>query len=420
MDTLTLPTAESADAPESAPPPKTRKRPVRSILGTTVTLEDFLAQADSSDFDRQARERIVDQALVLIEQLYVHLPLKRAMHAVDPVQRLKLLRRRLGAMSELQFNREMLSIFTELRDLHTNYLLPEPYRDRAALLPFLIEEFYEGGKRHYMVSHVVAGFRHPWFKPGVIVTHWNGLPIERAVALNAEQQAGSNEDARHARGLEAMTIRPLMLTVPPDEEWVTVRYLAKGEPHDAQFRWRVIEPPLSPNAVDPDLSDSIASYGLGYDALAETARRVKKALFAPRALETEKRMSELGAHPPDPQDKAALRDLKKHSTMPDVFDFRSVETPYGKFGYIRIWTFLVADAEYFVNEFVRIAGMLPQNGLIIDVRGNPGGLISAGELLLQVLTPRTIEPCRLHLINSPLTLALCERVEALSRWRDSI
>ena len=31
----------------------------------------------------------------MIEQLYVHLPLKRAMHAVDPLQRLRLLDRRL-------------------------------------------------------------------------------------------------------------------------------------------------------------------------------------------------------------------------------------------------------------------------------------------------------------------------------------
>lgn len=40
--------------------------------------------------------QIVDQALVLIEQVYVHLPLKRAMHAVEPIQRLKLLKQRLS------------------------------------------------------------------------------------------------------------------------------------------------------------------------------------------------------------------------------------------------------------------------------------------------------------------------------------
>lgn len=406
----------NGDAP---PVRKKRKRPVQSILGTTVTLEDFMVDAEAVQFDRRERERVVDQALVLIEQLYVHLPLKRAMHAVDPVQRLKLLRRRVGSITEVQFSREMLTIFTELRDLHTNYVLPEPFRDHSAILPFLMEEFYEDGARKYMVSHVAAGFRHAWFKQGAVVTHWNGLPIDRAVDLNAEQQMGSNPDARHARGLEAMTIRPLFLTVPPDEEWVMVRYLTKGEPHEIQFRWRVIIPTPSPDGVDPDDAEALAAFGLGYDALTETARRVKKSLFAPKAVAEEKRMSELGADPsPDP--KALARDLKKHSTMPDVFSFRTLETPHGTFGYIRLWTFMVSSAEAFILEFMRILSLLPKTGLVIDLRANGGGLISAGELMLQLLSPRPVEPSRLHFINSALTLALCERTNWLSQWKDSI
>ena len=72
------------------------------------------------------RVQIIEQALVLVEQVYVHLPLKRAMHAVEPVQRLKLLKQRLAGLSDREFHDEMISIFTHLRDLHTNYILPEP------------------------------------------------------------------------------------------------------------------------------------------------------------------------------------------------------------------------------------------------------------------------------------------------------
>lgn len=420
MDSPSTPPDEPVQNGEDAPRGKARRKPTKSVLGTTVPLEEFLNQAYAFQLDRWERERIVDQALILIEQLYVHLPLKRAMHAIDPVQRLKLLRRRIASLSEPEFNAEMLTIFTELRDLHTNYLLPEPFRNRTALLPFQLEQFFEGDQRRYMVSHVTDGFRHTWFKPGVIVTHWNGLRIDRAVALNAEKQMGSNTDARHARGLEAMTIRPLMLSLPPDEEWITVRYLAKGETHESQFKWRVIEPEPSPTGVDPDNGDNPTAYGLGYDALTEIARRVKKTLFARKAVETEKRMAALTAGGADLTSRTVSRDLKKTSLMPDVFAFRTVETPHGKFGYIRIWTFLVDDADAFVHEFVRIAAMLPQNGLIIDVRGNGGGLIMAGERLLQVLTPKAIEPSRFHFINTPLTLALCQRVESLRQWVESI
>ena len=80
-------------------------------LGATITLQEFLTR--TSELTLEERQGIVDQALVLIEQFYVHLPLKRAMHAVDPVQRLKLLRYRLHTLSERRFHDEMISIFMQ-------------------------------------------------------------------------------------------------------------------------------------------------------------------------------------------------------------------------------------------------------------------------------------------------------------------
>ncbi len=65
------------------------------------------------------------------------------------------------------------------------------------------------------------------------------------------------------------------------------------------------------------------------------------------------------------------------------------------------------DADAFVSEFVRLAELLPGEGLIIDVRGNGGGLIPAAEQLLQVLTPKSIEPERWQFTNTPLTHELC-------------
>lgn len=417
-----MPTNASAPTPTPAEQPNKQKTEPRSaILGATTDLQEFLAANSSEQLDLKDRQRMIDQALILIEQVYVHLPLKRSMHAVDPVQRLKLLRYRLKQMSEQQFHTELLEVFTELRDLHTNYLLPDPYRSKTALLPFLIEEYFEGAGRLYMVSHLVEGFHHPNFKRGVVITHWNGIPIERAVELNAARQAGSNAEARHARGLEAMTIRPLGFTLPPDEEWVMVHYLTDGEPHTIQFKWRVIEPPPSPSGVDPNSSASPASFGLGFDALTETARRVKKTLFAPDAMEAEQRISALiasGALAAEPEAHQPV--LNQTSTMPDVFSFKTVHTPSGDFGYIRIWTFMTDDADAFINEFMRILTLLPQDGIILDVRGNGGGFMTAGERLLQLLTPRPIEPARLHLINTPLTLELCERVPPLKPWYDSI
>ena len=91
-------------------------------LGAIQTLPEFLETTGALTKDDMIG--LINQALLLVDDLYAHLPLKRAMHTVDPVQQLKLLRRRIGGVTERGFHNEMISIFVGLRDLHTNYLLP--------------------------------------------------------------------------------------------------------------------------------------------------------------------------------------------------------------------------------------------------------------------------------------------------------
>jgi Peptidase family S41 len=390
-------------------------------LGATITLPEFLTR--TSDLTLEERQRIVDQALVLIEQFYVHLPLKRAMHAVDPIQRLKLLRYRLHALPERRFHDEMISIFTELRDLHTNYLLPVPFAFMTASLPLLIGEFVEDDVRKYLVTSVIAGsIDDPHFERGVVITHWNGVPMDRAVELNADRQAGSNPDARHARGLNTMTSRFMGISAAPEEDWVDLTYVdTDGQERETRVEWLVSEPDLSPTAVDPDSAVDDLSRALGIDLQTESIRRARKMLFAPEAIDLEQQVTatfedrgglEPGEAVPDP----AMADV---STFPDKLQFRTVNTSHGEFGYIRIRSFLVDDVDGFVAEVARIVRLLPQIGLIVDVRGNGGGTIMAGERLLQFFTPKKIEPERLHFINTPLTLEL-SGIPGLDVWRESI
>jgi Peptidase family S41 len=370
----------------------------------------------------EERQLLVDQALALIEHLYVHLPLKRAMHAVDPLQRLRLLKHRSASLSEPAFHAELISIFTRLRDLHTNYILPEPLQSLTAYLPFRIDEFFEGGEQRYVVTQVKPGTEDPTFKRGVLVTHWNGVPIHRAVEVNADREAGSNLDARHARGLASMTIRPLAMSLPPDEEWVVVTYRAGGSVRERRFTWQVFER-VPGGGHDPLAATGDLAFVLGLDAKTELERQARKLLFAPEAVDIAQRVQqqtepllESGAGP----ELAAPVDFTKVSKLPDVFSFRTVKTPSGQFGYVRIHTFYVPDDTVFVDEIIRILGLLPQNGLILDIRGNGGGNILAGERLLQALTPGPIDPERFYFINSPLTLRLCESHGSLAEWKESI
>lgn len=380
-------------------------QPARPAAGVEapVRLAEFLDRPD--DLNPADRRLLVEQAMVLLGETYVHLDLKESMHAVQPIQRLRLLRYRLsqpdGAkMTDLEFHNEMTAIFTSVRDLHTNYLLPSPYRERTALLPFLVEQYFDGTEPRYLVSKVSPGHEHPTFEPGVEVLHWNGVPIGQAIAANAERQAGSNPAARFARGLDALTIRPLARSLPPDEDWVVVTYRAlDGRELDVRRDWLMRSAPTG-LGVDPDSAKATA---LGYDLQTDAVNQAKKVLFAHHAFELEQQVGGAADQP------VAVGDDDVPTTMPTVFRARRVDTGHGVFGYVRIFTFNVGDADTFVAEFVRLAASLPQDGLIIDVRSNPGGLIYAAERLLQVLTPRPIQPSRAQFITTPLILDLCER-----------
>jgi hypothetical protein len=331
--------------------------------------------------------------------------LKVAMHAVNPVQRLRLLRARLMQQTdatmgpERDFHHEISSIFLSVRDLHTNYLLPAPFNGMIAYLPFQVERCVDDGAETYIVSHMAAGVSSPPFVPGVEVTHWNGVPIAEAVVVSGDRFAGSNRAARLARGIDALTVRPLRLHLPPDEEWVTVTYLDDGGVrHELRQPW-LVGPNLPPLA-DAD-APTAAAAAMGLDLFADEVSRARALLFAPEAVEQQ--LSDVEA---EVETEPAAAGAELTTTMPVVFRARSVVTSSGTFGHLRIRSFNVNDPDAFVAEFVRLVELLPQDGLILDVRGNGGGHIFASEFTMQTLTPRPITPESVQFICTPLNLTV--------------
>jgi Peptidase family S41 len=381
-------------------------------IDQTMNLPTFLKMVGTLSLaDRQL---IVRQALVLIEQCYVHLPLKEKMHAIRPLQRLKLLQYQLAQSteqqlpSEHQFHNEMTSIFNSARDLHTNYFLPDPFATHTAFLPFLVEEYFESEQPKYLVSKVTNALEHPTFQPGVELTYWNGIPIAQAVLLNADRQAGSNLEARRARGIEALTIRSLFVSLPPYEEWVIVGYKTSDGTHqEARFDW-MISSFFNPDWRSGDIEQFAAQ---GIDLQTRMVQQVKKQLFLPEIAAAERRVA---ASEEQPKTAEGLE-----TNLPGVLRAQVIEQGDKPYGYLRIYTFDI-DPEPFLEEVIRLLDQMPQNGLVIDVRGNGGGIIWSGERLLQLFTPRSIEPERLEFINSPLTLELCRQTSWLAEWTESI
>lgn len=388
-------------------------------LNSVVPLQYF--RSANSGLTTAEMETAVNQALVLLDDLYAHLLLKEAMHAIDPVQALKLLllQVRRGAVSdEKTFHQRMLDIFISLRDLHTNYLLPEPFAGSVAFLPFMIDEYFdEGGYPHYPVTHVMAAAVQPPFVNGVEISHWNGMPMEEAIALNANDHAGSNAAARHLQGLLTMTSRPLVSSLPPREDWVTLTYTHPNGASEIRFPWAVFRPQRAAQAVQTDNPADPASKAMGIDLGLAAAHRARKILFKPDAMQRELEMSHgAAAAPGQPVGGDPMRNF---TVFPNELEYGIRTTRAGRFGLLRIRSFNVSDHMAFAGEVVRILQLLPQEGLILDVRSNPGGNILSGEHLLQLFTDRKIEPEPVCLRNTTGTLAFAKN-EDLKRWLPSI
>jgi len=386
----------------------------------------------------QDRVKLVRQLRLVLEEFYVHLPLKRAAHAIDPLQRLRLLEYALQEagdtpdLKDLLFHQRIVEIFTELRDLHTVYILPPPYKDLTAFLPFLLEGCFDSAPKQgqpphpvYLVTRVANSLKHPTFVPGVEILYWNGMPIRNAIEQNADRQAGSNLAARFARGLAGMTIRPLARVLPPDDEWVLMTYRAlDGRVLEIRLPWQISSsigtgsfdlPPLSARAVTATIrahspskrrgrrDQRIATIGAlvayGYDAQMEAVNRARRDLYAPAAPKRRRKI----------KGKRLVAGTEIGTRLPSVLRARVIKSKSQLLGYIRIFTFAVLDADKFVSEIVRLLGQLPQAGLILDVRNNGGGLIWAAEQLLQLFTARRIEPERAQFINSTRALDLVRR-----------
>jgi hypothetical protein len=100
----------------------------------------------------------------------------------------------------------------------------------------------------------------------------------------------------------------------------------------------------------------------------------------------------------------------------------SIETAGGPFGYLRIFAFDTLP-DPFIAELLRLIPELPDNGLVIDVRGNPGGYIWAAERALQLFTPHHIEPTRFSVLATPFArqaATLGELAADLAPWKVSL
>jgi len=392
-------------------------------LAETALVGPFLSPGALSNAERR---RLLDGIECVLEGVYTHLPLKRARYGFDPVQRLRILRSQMAELSDDAIHIELADTITRLRDAHTMYTGPKSLETKVAALPFLVEMIGAVSSPIYVVTKVGPGVDSS-FKPGVVIEHWNGVPIDRAVLRHAEEEFGGRPDSQRAWAVQSLTLRSLRYGPPPDEHWVIVGYRTRdgaGTAKEIKLTWRIVDP------GDVDSMQGEGPAGKRAKALrrtravhpaAEAIRRAKMLLFAPHAL--------TGKKAPTPKPVRLRRRVRRapkaeviKTRLTEVLKAMSIDAAGGPFGYLRIYSF-DKEPEPFIPELIRLIPLLPDRGLIIDIRGNPGGYIWAAEMALQLFTPNPIEPTRFSTLATPFTrqiAAIKDVAEDLAPWKPSL
>jgi hypothetical protein len=393
---------------------------------------DFRKVADRFPSSARKRLAIVEQAEFMFEHLYPHLPFKTdRFHFLHPRQFLVKAREVLDGSSETEFHSRMVAAFSILRDAHTLYGLPAPYRGATAFLPFQMACVTDPvGDRRFVVSKVMKsnpdGFGHKSFGPGAEIVKWSGMPVEYHVLRAASRLPGGNPSADFARATLACTVRPLAFCqFPFDEEMPTAEIVYKPEPMSEELH--AIRLPWGVARFPPEVGPPTRSFSI--NMLSDEMDRGRR-----------------GTYPEDlwkAQQFKNSTDERAVSSIPEAFEFQftggprdghpidlaSLQVngaPEARLGYLRIKSFSEgSDAPgstgRLVKEARRILALLDEaapDGLILDIRSNPGGDIEAAERMLQMLTPLPITPENFHFANSRVMLDVLRDVrDGLARKR---
>ena len=377
-------------------------------------LQTFIDEAERVPLSRDEKEVILSSAEFLIQNLYPHLTFKKqGFKFVPPVDPLKQARQ---ATSETDFHAATLVAISDLVDAHTLYGLPQPYRGAAAFLPFELKVYRDQDRRpHFVVTRMMKTRDSFPFGVGAEITRWGDFSAEAYIENSRGRIPGGNPFSKIARGTLLAAIRPLRFCEPPDERIANIQYIPAGggELAKIRLRWGVA------TWVGESASSSRDAFSI--NVLTECARAMNKMLVRRQQLK-----------PPAPAAPAPMQ----VSELPDVFAFqytrgtarpglpdperlRSTAKPEARFGYIRIKIFARANtlSEAVIAEFRRILEEVMNteapDGLLIDIRGNPGGDIGIAESLLQMLTAAPIVPVNFHVANTPVVQEFLRSMKTL-------
>ena len=371
-------------------------------------LADARAELKPKAYSPEERELMAKQALMFIENLYVHreVKIKDFGAQVDPVPRLKDMVKRAPSMNDEEFHKTMQKIFLDLHDHHTNYSAPLPLRCSYAIAPLHFADVYDNGtlkvivKGKTKVVEEAAGSEVSAAEPGDELVAINGKPIAEILEELRKWSGGANDDAMTMGAIMNLSLVPLAEQPVPSDNELNYELNRKGE--KVTIKTRYFAAVNIPSCVK------------------EAEGTATEKTFAPKPKKKKNKKNSIYDSAFVRGENPIVRDYKD-LVLPDtvspfgedgklpIGQFYTISTPAGKLAKFDLETFVPEDESSADDVIHKVKALLQDaqdktQALIIDMRGNGGGLILLAEGLTQLFTPNNVATMPVRYLPTDLNL----------------
>ena len=354
------------------------------------------------------RQTLADQAYLFMNELFVHrdVKVKDFGTSADPVPALKALKEEASGLSNEEFHKKISSTFKNLHDLHTNYLAPRPLACGITFIPLKFESVTDTKTRWFLFTRnseavVVSGKLKAQAQDtdgieiGDQLISINGKPVDDVLSELKKVSGGANPDAMRVRAVEMLSMRSLRSHEVPQEDELKLVLLRGKEKIEKTVPWyayRNLECEASVSNEENTQEDTNRDFNpskllnMGVD---EFQKRYNKIFASPTLITKANKWA-------------------GESPLDEIFEMAALNTPAGMIGYIQLkemsWDNPNLDVATVVEGFRRaienrLSGAI---GLVVDVRGNPGGYIVFAEKLVQLFSKKEVEPTRVQMLANKL------------------
>lgn len=357
-----------------------------------VLLKDTRAKLVFPAYTPAERQGIADQTFLVLDQLFVHRELKVQEFgaALDPVPRMAAIRAQASGLDDEALQEDISHIFLDLHDLHSSYSLPAPFSCGVAFLPVQFTGVRDNGVPKVVVSGLIAlGSAYTKdIKVGLELVSVNGRPTAEVISDLERISGGANPDAMRFRAIQLLSMRSLKTQKVPQEDTVHLQFTGPAGSVDVEIPWLTL---LDESCVAGQMKPEIMPFRRASLMAEDEFQKHYVRLFGQPSLKRE-----------------MAPELRAADPLADIFQVGMLDTPAGKLGYIRIKSFYWNNPQLEVETVVEAfrtaieTRLASARAIVVDVRGNPGGLITFAEKILQLFAPQGVQPTKVRMLANDL------------------